>query len=54
MTVYLRPDDHRRLRILAVVENTSIQSLLMDGLDIVLKQRDEPPVSRWAQRRKAR
>ena len=54
MTVYLRPDDHKRLRILAAVEDTSIQSLLMDGLDTVLRQRGEAPVSRWAPRRKQR
>ena len=54
MSVYLRPDDHRRLRILAASEDTSLQSLIMDGIDVVLERRGEAPVSRWAPRRKQR
>jgi len=54
MSVYLRPDDHRRLRILAASEDTSLQSLVMDGIDVVLERRGEAPVGRWAPRRKPR
>ena len=46
MTVYLLPDDHRRLKMLAADEVTSIQSLIMDGLDILLTERGQPSVQR--------
>lgn len=54
MSVYLLPDDHRRLRMLAAAEETSIQSLIMDGIDAVLKGRGKKPVTRWEARRKVR
>lgn len=54
MSIYLLPDDHRRLRMLAVTEDTSIQSLVMDGIDAVLRQRGQEPVTRWEPRRKPR
>jgi hypothetical protein len=38
----------------ALVEETSIRSLVMDGIDIVLERRGEAPVRRWAPRRKQR
>lgn len=37
MTVYLLPHDHKRLKQLAVEHDTTIQALVMDGLDVILK-----------------
>lgn len=54
MSIYLLPDDHRRLRRLAADEDTSIQALVLDGIDHVLSQRGQEPVTRWETRRKAR
>jgi len=54
MTIYLMPDDHRRLRQIAAAEDTSLQALVMDGLDMVLAQRGQGPVERWEPRRKKR
>jgi hypothetical protein len=54
MTVYLMPDDHRRLKIIAATEDTSIQSLVMDAIDALIALRGEPPVQRWQPRRHAR
>ena len=54
MSIYLLPGDHRRLRMLAAAEETSIQALVMDGIDTVLKARGQEPVSRWEPRRKVR
>jgi hypothetical protein len=54
MTVYLLPDDHRRLRVLAATEDTTIQSLAMDAIDALFATRGEPPVQRWEPRRRAR
>lgn len=48
------PADHRRLRMLAAAEETSIQALVMDGTDEVLRRRGQEPVSRWEPRRKVR
>ncbi len=52
MSVYLMPADHRRLRMLAAAEGRSIQSLMLDGLDLLLANRNESPVSRWETRRR--
>jgi hypothetical protein len=54
MSIYLLPDDHRRLRRLAVDHDTSIQTLVLDGIDAVLAQHGLPPVTRWETRRKIR
>ena len=54
MSIYLLPDDHRRLRRLAVDEDSSIQSLVLDGIDHVLSQRGQGVVTRWETRRKVR
>jgi len=54
MSIYLLPGDHRRLRQLAAAEDTSIQALVMDGIDNLLQQRGMPPVARWESRRKQR
>ena len=52
MSVYLMPADHRRLRMMAAAEGRSIQSLMLDGLDLLLANRSEAPVSRWQTRRR--
>src|SRR3954454_19845497 len=54
MSIYLLPDDHRRLRRLAADEDTSIQALVLDGIDHVLGQRGQGLVTRWETRRKPR
>jgi hypothetical protein len=54
MSIYILREDHRRLRMLAADEETSIQALVMDGIDAVLKQRGQDPVARWEPRRKPR
>ncbi len=54
LTVYLLPDDHKRLRRLAVERDTSIQSLVMDGIDRVFEGADLAPVQRWEPKRKVR
>lgn len=47
MTFYILPDDHKRLKMLAVKTGKSMQSLLMDGVDLMLQQHDEKPLERW-------
>ncbi len=54
MTVYLFPDDHRRLKVLAATEDSSIQSLAMDAIDALFAKRGQPPVKRWEPRRRTR
>jgi hypothetical protein len=54
MSIYLLPDDHRRLRRLAADEDTSIQALVLDGIDHVFNQRGQGRVTRWETRRKPR
>ena len=54
MSIYLLPADHRRLRQLAAAEDTTIQALVMDGIDAILKQRSQEPVVRWETRRRQR
>lgn len=54
MSIYILRDDHRRLRILAAEEETSIQALVLDGIDHVLRERGQEPVARWEPRRKPR
>src|SRR3954453_2602866 len=51
-TLYLMPVDHRRLRKLAIDRDVSMQTLILDALDLLLTQADEPPVERWETRRK--
>jgi len=54
MSIYLLPDDHRRLRRLAVDGDTSIQTLVLDGIDAVFSKHGLAPVKRWETRRKLR
>lgn len=53
-TLYLMPGDHERLRIKAIREGKSFQSLVLDALDLLLQQDGEAPVERWDTRRKQR
>jgi hypothetical protein len=51
-TLYLMPADHRRLRKLAIDRDMSMQTLILDALDLLLARENEPPVERWETRRK--
>jgi hypothetical protein len=53
-TLYLLPADHRRLRVLAIDRNVSMQTLLLDALDLLMAGEGQPPVERWETRRKER
>ena len=53
-TFYLLPDDHRRLRRLAVDRDVAAQTLLLDALDMLFREAGEAPVERWQPRRKVR
>jgi len=54
MTVYLMPDDHKRLKMMAVSQDTTIQALVMDGLDVLLERNGQTPLTRWTPRKKPR
>ena len=51
-TLYLMPADHRRLRKLAIDRDVSMQTLLLDAIDLLMAQENEAPVERWETRRK--
>jgi hypothetical protein len=51
-TLYLMPLDHRRLRKLAIDRDVSMQTLLLDAIDLLMTQVNEAPVERWETRRK--
>jgi hypothetical protein len=53
-TVYLLPDDHRRLRILAAERGVAAQQLVMDALDRLFEDAGLARLERWNTRRKAR
>src|SRR3954470_22965990 len=53
-TLYLMPADHRRLRKLAIDRDVSMQTLILDALDLLLAREHEAPVARWETRRKER
>jgi len=54
MTLYLMPEDHKRLRRLAVDKDAAIQTLLLDAIDRLFADEGMAPIERWAPRRKAR
>ena len=54
MTLYMLPHDHRRLRQIAAAEDTSLQALLMDAVDMLLAKRGQGALTRWEPRRRAR
>jgi hypothetical protein len=53
-TLYLMPADHRRLRVLAIERNASMQTLLLDAIDMLMAEAGQGPVERWETRRKER
>jgi hypothetical protein len=53
-TLYLMPPDHRRLRKLAIDRDVSMQTLLLDAIDLLMKREGQPLVERWETRRKER
>jgi hypothetical protein len=53
-TLYLMPADHRRLRVLAIERNASMQTLLLDAIDMLMSDAGQGPVERWETRRKER
>ncbi len=53
-TLYLLPDDHKRLRHLCSERGVAAQTLLLDALDMLFTQAGEKPVARWETRRKVR
>ncbi|MBR0560696.1 ribbon-helix-helix domain-containing protein [Neokomagataea anthophila] len=54
MTLYLMPDDHKRLRRLAVDKDAAVQTLLLDAIDRMFDDNGMSPVERWGTRRKIR
>jgi hypothetical protein len=51
-TLYLMPADHRRLRKLAIDRDVSMQTLLLDAIDLLMAREGQAPVERWETRRK--
>lgn len=51
-TLYLMPSDHRRLRKLAIDRDVSMQTLILDALDLLMAREGQGPVERWETRRK--
>ena len=54
MTIYLLPDDHRRLRMMAASQDGTLQGLVMYAIDMLLASRELCPVERWKPRRRRR
>src|SRR3954447_927968 len=52
-TLYLMPSDHRRLRKLAIDRDVSMQTLLLDAIDLLMAREGQGAVERWETRRKA-
>jgi hypothetical protein len=53
-TLYLMPADHRRLRVMAIERGVSMQTLILDALDLLMAREGQGPVERWETRRKER
>ena len=53
-TLYLLPEDHRRLRRLAADREVAAQTLLLDAIDMLFTKNGQGPVQRWEPRRKVR
>lgn len=53
-TLYLLPADHKRLKRLAVDRDVSLQTVVLDALDLLLARDGQVPVERWDTRRKTR
>ena len=48
------PADHRRLRKLAIDRDVSMQTLIIDALDLLMAREGQGPVERWETRRTER
>jgi hypothetical protein len=48
------PVDHRRLRKLAIDRDVSMQTLLLDAIDLLMAREGQGFVERWETRRKER
>ncbi|MDQ2764127.1 MAG: hypothetical protein M3Y22_11795 [Pseudomonadota bacterium] len=53
-TLYLLPADHKRLKKLAVDRDVSLQTVVLDALDLLLAGEGQASVERWDTRRKVR
>jgi hypothetical protein len=53
-TLYLLPNDHKRLRHLCSERGVAAQTLLLDAIDLLFAEAGERPVERWETRRKVR
>ena len=53
-TLYLLPRDHKRLKTMAVNGDISLQTLLLNAIDLLLTREGQPPCERWETRRKQR
>ena len=53
-TLYLLPEDPRRLRRLAADREVAAQTLLLDAIDMLFMKHGQGPVQRWEPRRKVR
>ena len=53
-TLYLLPEDHLRLKVLAAQKGVSFQTLTLDALDLLFDREGAPPVGRWDTRRRVR
>lgn len=51
-TLYLMPADHRRLRVMAIERDVSMQTLILDALDLLMAREGQVLVERWETRRK--
>jgi hypothetical protein len=51
-TLYLMPADHRRLRKLAIDRDVSMQTLILDAIDLLMEREGQGAVERWETRRK--
>lgn len=51
-TVYLLPEDHKRMRIACAEMEISFQTMFMDAMDKALMERHMPPLERWPARRR--
>src|SRR5690242_13242163 len=49
ITVYLLPDEHKRLKRLALdLDLPTVHELLLTGIDRLLRERGEPPLMRYS------
>jgi hypothetical protein len=53
-TLYLLPDDHKRLRHLCSERGVAAQTLRLDAIDLLFAQAGEALAARWETRRKVR